>query len=78
MIIVECFYFIKFSLNKASKKNWMQSLKLWNQHFKTKAFTLRKPLKNEDYDDSNDNDFVARLLVDNDPLDTVTHLLNQK
>ena len=41
-------------------------------------FTLHKPVENEDYDDSNDNDFVARLIVENNPLDNVTHLLNQK
>ena len=40
-------------------------------------FTLHKPVENEDYDDSNDNDFVARL-IENNPLDNVTHLLNQK
>ena len=33
-------------------------------------------MKNEDYNDSNDNDFVA--IVKNNPLDIATHLLNQK
>ena len=41
-------------------------------------FTQHKLKKNEDYDDSNDNGFVARLIVENNPLDFVTHLLNQK
>ena len=41
-------------------------------------FTQLRLKKNEDYDDSNDNGFVARLIGEDNPLDFFTHLLNQK
>ena len=41
-------------------------------------FIQLKLKKNEDYDDSIDNGFVARLIAEDNPLDFFTHLLNQK
>ena len=78
MIIVECFYFIKFALNKASQTKWDAVSEIMKSAFESKDIHTTQTCINEDYDDSNDNDFVARLIVKNNPLDIVTHLLNQR